>query len=42
MLNKGFTGVKKVYNISPVFGASERPELSEIVRVGNRDLKLLA
>ena len=42
MLNKGFTCVKKVYNIYPVFGASERPELSEIVRVGNRDLILLA
>ena len=42
MLNKGFTGVKKVYNNRPVFGASERPELSEIVRVGNRDLILLA
>ena len=42
MLNKGFTGVKKVYTKSPVFGASERPELSEIVRVGNRDLILLA
>ncbi len=42
MLNKGFTGVKKVYNAPPVFGASERPELSEIVRVGNRDLILLA
>ncbi len=42
MLSKGFTGVKKVYTIVPVFGASERPELSEIVRVGNRDLILLA
>ena len=41
MLNKGFTGDKKIYNISPVFGVSERPELSEIVRVGNRDLILL-
>ena len=42
MLNKGFTGVKKVYNVRPVFGASEKPELSEIVRVGNIDLMLLA